>query len=124
MTRAQAPAFELNVPIVDGSGHIIAVADVLWRGLRAILEIDSREYHLGEADWKRTRRRHNMLTRLGFALTHIAPSEATGRNALWLDELHSWLGHRARELGVPLPIGSGVITPVGGEPRPYLLARA
>ncbi len=95
MSRAHVPAFELNVPIIDASGMTIAIADVLWRGLRAILEIDSREYHLSEADWKRTMRRHNLLTRRGFALTHIAPTEATGRSAGWLDDVQSWLRARA-----------------------------
>jgi hypothetical protein len=43
------PTFELNVPFVH-AGRVIAVADVLWRELRAVLEIDSREYHLSSRD--------------------------------------------------------------------------
>ena len=58
------PTFELNVPIVH-AGRVIAVADVLWRKLRAVLEIDSREYHLSEAQRKATMARHNKLTNVG-----------------------------------------------------------
>jgi hypothetical protein len=121
MTRARIPAFELNVPIIDAAGRVIAIADVLWRSLRAILEIDSREYHLSEADWKGTMRRHNLLTRLSFALTHVAPSDVTGRGEGWLGELGCWLSGRSLELGIPLPAGRGVVSPVGGEPQPYYL---
>lgn len=78
--------------------RVIAVADVLWRDLRAVLEIDSREFHLSEAEWKATMQRHNRLTSAGLALTHYPPS-ATGDPA-WPDEVARWLHHRARELGV------------------------
>src|SRR5215471_3589152 len=67
------PTFELNVPIVH-AGRVIAVADVLWRKLHAVLEIDSREYHLSEAQWKATMARHNKLTNVGYAVTHYPPS--------------------------------------------------
>jgi hypothetical protein len=93
MTRARIPAFELNVPIVDADGRVIAVADVLWRELRAILEIDSREYHLSEADWKRTMRRHNLLTRIGFAATHVHMTSPGQRST-------PGCGHRQPQPGV------------------------
>jgi hypothetical protein len=70
-SAAPIPAFELNVPILDAGGAVVAVADVLWRALRAVLEIDSREYHFSERAWKQTMRRHNRLTRLGFAVTAV-----------------------------------------------------
>lgn len=112
MTAARIPAFELNVPIVDRAGDVIGVADVLWRGLRAVLEIDSREYHLSERAWKQTMVRHNRLTRLGLALTHLPPSVVTGRGTAWLTELREWLAARAAECGTTVPPGTGVITPV------------
>jgi hypothetical protein len=92
------PPFELNVPIIR-AGARIAVADVLWRDLRAALEIDSREFHFSEADWKATGARHNRLTSAGLALTHYPPS-ATGDPG-WVDEVAQWLRGRAHELGVP-----------------------
>jgi hypothetical protein len=92
------PAFELNVPIVH-AGRVIAVADVLWRELRAILEIDSRDYHLSEAQWKATMARHNRLTSAGYAVTHFPPSAIRDRGLGWAAEVDDWLRARALELG-------------------------
>lgn len=119
MTAARIPAFELNVPILDAAGDLVAIADVFWREVRAILEIDSREYHLSEAAWKATMTRHNRLTRGGLALTHLPPSDVMGRGDAWLRDLRVWLGDRARELGVSPPGGRGVIRPSTAGPVPY-----
>jgi hypothetical protein len=99
LRAGNVPPFEVNVPIVDEGGRTIAVADVLWRELRAILEIDSREFHFGEVEWKRTMRRHNQLARLGYAVAHYPPSEVRGRGLAWADEVAGWLAARAREIG-------------------------
>jgi hypothetical protein len=122
LARAPVPQFELNVPILDRSGTLIAVADVLWRALRAVLEIDSREYHFSEQDWKKTMARHNRLTRRGLAVTHYPPSIVSGRDRGWLDEVRDWLDIRCRELGLARPRGRGVVRPLCGEPAPLLLA--
>jgi hypothetical protein len=97
LRRADVPPFELNAPIMDG-GRLVAIADVLWRELRAVLEIDSREFHFSAADWQATMRRHNRLVRMGYAVTHYPPS-AVG--PAWTLEVGSWLRARACELGVP-----------------------
>jgi hypothetical protein len=94
----------------------------LWRDLRAVLEIDSREHHFLEPEWERTMRRHNQLTRHSLAVQHRTPNEISGRSAAWLDELREWLVARAAEVGVPLPRRRGVIRPPGGVPVPYRLA--
>lgn len=53
LRRAGLRAFEQNARIeLPGGGAY--VADFLWRELRAILEIDSVEYHLGPAQWRAT----------------------------------------------------------------------
>ena len=52
LRQADVPSFELNVPLVDAAGRVVAIADVLWRELRAIAEIDSREFHFDETSWK------------------------------------------------------------------------
>jgi hypothetical protein len=96
---ADVPPFELNVPLIDSRGYVVAVADVLWRSLRAILEIDSREFHFAESDWQQTMVRHNRLTACGFALTHYPPSRIF--EATWGEDVTRWLRARARELGVP-----------------------
>jgi len=98
LRRADVPPFELNAPITDTTGHVIAIADVLWPRLRAMVEIDSREFHFNAADWQATMRRHNKVARLGYALTHYPPS-AIGPG--WTDEVETWLHARAAELGIP-----------------------
>lgn len=125
LARSSIPAFELNVPIINVSGRLIAVADVFWRALRAVLEIDSREYHFSERDWKRTLARHNLLTRLGLAVTHHPPAEVMGRGRGWLDETGWWLAARARELGVAIERRHGVIQAGPDGPAPFVVtARA
>jgi hypothetical protein len=122
LAREPLPSFELNVPIVDADGNELGVVDALWRELRAVLEIDSREYHFSERDWKKTMARHNRLTRCGLALTHYPPSDVNGRGRGWLDEIGEWLRARALELDVPWRRGRGVLRPVG-EPVPFVIGR-
>jgi hypothetical protein len=85
-------------------GRVIAVADVLWRELRAVLEVDSREYHLSEAQWKATRARHNRLTRAGYAVTHYPPSAIRDGGLAWVADVDNWLRARAFELDLELDL--------------------
>jgi hypothetical protein len=105
---APVPDFELNVPIVDADRRTIAIADVLWRALWAILEIDSREFHFSAEDWHQTTYRHNQLTARGFAVTHYPPSRVMAGKQ-WTEEVASWLQARALELNVPYQAGSRVV---------------
>jgi hypothetical protein len=123
LRQVDVPTFELNVPIIDWSGVLIAKADVLWRELRAIAEIDSREFHFLERDWKGTSRRHNRLTGKGLAVEHYPPSEIRDRGVAWARDVELWLRNRAGELGltyVPDP-RPGRFGPAG--PPPYRLPR-
>jgi hypothetical protein len=120
LRRSAVPAFELNVPVVDRAGRLIYVVDVLWRELRAALEIDSREYHLSEQDWRATMNRHNELTRHGLAVAHYPPSAVAKRG--WSSEVLEWLTARAGELGVPLSRRRGaIVASVGIEPPPLVV---
>jgi very-short-patch-repair endonuclease len=124
MRAAGLPPFELNVPILDHAGNHVATADVLWREVRAVLEVDSKEHHFLEPQWKRTMRRHNKLTRRGLAVTHYPPAELRGRTAEVMTEIDEWLRARAVELGVrhpPRPPDQAgtplVLPPPVGTPR-------
>lgn len=108
LRRAAVPDFELNVPIVDAQQRTIAIADILWRALRAILEIDSHEFHFSAEGWRQTTHRHNRLTACGFAVTHYPPSRITS-GAQWTEEVAGWLAARALELHVPYQSTSRVI---------------
>jgi hypothetical protein len=114
LAASRVPAFELNVPVVDASGRVLFVLDVLWRGLRAVLEIDSREHHFAVPDWEATMARHNTLTRLGCAVTHYPPARINRPGRDWLHEVEGWLRRRAVEVGAPYSPGGGVLT--GGAP--------
>ncbi|MGH3494097.1 MAG: hypothetical protein ACRDQ1_12825 [Sciscionella sp.] len=118
------PAFELNVPVVDEDGRELYAVDVLWRELRAVLKIDSREYHFSDEDWKGTLARHNQLTRYTLAVTHYPPSTITGRSLGWLDEVADWLAERAAELGLAMPPPGGVIRPPVDRAPPPVIVRA
>lgn len=101
LRRGGAPPFEQNVRIdLAGSGYY--VADLYWRGLRAVLEIDSREHHLDPADWERTMTRHLALETLGLSVVHRPPS-ALRNERRFLADILGWLTARrdqlARNLG-------------------------
>lgn len=110
---ADVPPFELNVSILARDGQLIAVADFLWRELRAILEVDSRQFHFSEADWHRTSVRHNRLTAAGLAVQHYPPQRFRSGDS-WLAEVIGWLRNRARELGVNYRVDPRAIR--GGPP--------
>ena len=107
LTRAGIPPFQMNVEFIDPSGARVYSPDIYWPELRAILEVESREWHLGEREWKATMKRHNDLTRLNFAVTHYPPSVVNGSDDAWLIDVADWLSRRARELDVPMPSGRG-----------------
>jgi hypothetical protein len=73
--RFRVPPPSWNTAIRDTTtGRIIAVPDALWTNRCVIAEVDSRDYHLSPEDWKQTQERHAMLTALGFAVLHFAPT--------------------------------------------------
>jgi hypothetical protein len=106
LARGRIPPFELNVPVVDEDGRLVSVVDVLWRELRAALEIDSREYHFAEKDWEATMRRHNALTRSGLAVAHYPPRLVTARNSTFVAETAEWLRRAHRRTGRPDAAGA------------------
>lgn len=97
LRRARVPAFEMNAPIVDVASGRRYVADFLWAQLRAVLEIDSREFHLSELEWKATMVPHNALVAMGYAVVHYPPSAVQARG--WAPGVRRWLAIRAIEVG-------------------------
>ena len=93
----EIPPFEQNVEIRLPDGRAF-VADFYWRALRAILEIDSVEFHFDPADWRATMDRHLALTTLGLAVVHRPPS-ALRDEARFVADIAAWLANRSREVG-------------------------
>jgi len=124
LRTASVPPFELNVALVDNQGNTLYVVDMLWRDLRAVLEIDSREFHFAERDWAATLRRHNALTRAGLAVTHYRPREVRTGGSAWAAEVACWLRQRAAELGVDYRPDPQVLRCVPARPLVVPLERA
>lgn len=98
LRAVNVPAFVVNAPIRDAHGRLLYRVDILWPELRAIVEIDSREFHFTEADWKATMHRHNVLTGMGFAVRHYAPSMIRVAGLGWAQEVADWLHVLAKSL--------------------------
>jgi very-short-patch-repair endonuclease len=92
-------SFTMNAPIHDAGGRLLYRVDFLWPELRAVVEIDSREFHFGEAEWQATMQRHNVLTAMGYAVTHYPPSVVRARGRAWAREIAEWLTRRATAVG-------------------------
>lgn len=120
LRKPVVPAFEVNVPVLDSGGRTRYIVDILWRSLRAVLEVDSREHHFLERDWLSTMSRHNALSRAGFAVTHWAPAAIRQDPEGFAHEVSAWLNRRAKELGVGLPPGCGPLRPPAGSAPPPL----
>lgn len=89
LRRSGVSPFEQNARIALPGGGFY-VADFLWRELRAILEIDSQEYHLGPAQWRATMDRHLALSTIGYSLVHRPPSSLRDE-ARFGREIVAWL---------------------------------
>jgi hypothetical protein len=123
LRRSPLPEFEANVPIVTASGKLIAEADCLWRELRAVLEIDSREFHFYEEGWDRTRKKHSRLGRHGLAVIHHSPAEVRSDSVLFAKQVEQWLRARAAELGIAYrPVAEPLRVPaLPGRPEPFVV---
>jgi very-short-patch-repair endonuclease len=73
--RAKLPAPLFNAPVRRPDGTLIAIADAWWPEAGLVAEVDSREWHLSPADWAKTMRRHNELTRYGVQVLHFTPGQ-------------------------------------------------
>lgn len=101
LRAAGLPQFEQNAADYDDAGEWLACGDVIWRRLRAVLEVDSREHHSDPEAWERTLARHNRLAAAGWVLLHYPPRIIRRSPAETAEQVRAWLRGRAAELGVP-----------------------
>lgn len=99
MRAAGITGFKPNAAIRLPEGRELIV-DFLWRRLRAVLEIDSAEYHEAPADDDYTSDRHLLLETAGFSVIHRKPRMIATRPKHFTDGIAAWLAARAVELGV------------------------
>lgn len=64
LIRAQLPMPLFNARIL-ADREFVAIADAWWPDAGVAAEVDSREWHLGPADWERTLQRHAAMTAHG-----------------------------------------------------------
>ena len=71
------------------------VADFLWAGLRAVLEIDSTEHHLSPEDHAATLERDQLLQAAGYVVMHVKPSQLRDPGR-FVQLVRQWLSAIAR----------------------------
>ncbi len=121
LRRAAVPAFEQNVDVHDDRGQWLACGDLVWRQLRAILEVDSRTHHADPAAWERTLVRHNALAAAGWAVLHYPPQVILADPEGFVRQVEQWLIRRGHELlgpntgddHGPVPVGPVMISAFG-----------
>lgn len=80
---------EQNAEVRVGSRRF--VADFLDRARRAVIEIDSTEYHLREADHDATLRRDQLLQAAGYAVLHVKPRQVRDEPGAFVRIVTAWL---------------------------------
>jgi very-short-patch-repair endonuclease len=101
LRKARLGPFEQNAKVIGPYGETYFV-DFLWRELRAALEIDSREFHFDEPEWKQTQIRHRKLETMGYSAVHMPPSEVKNE-AQFISDVRLWLAGRAHSVGLTFP---------------------
>jgi len=90
LRRAGIEGFRQNVEVMAGRKRF--VVDFLFDDLRAVIEIDSREFHFGEREWQATLHRDQLLQAAGYVVLHVTPKQLRDEDAfvrLVLDWLRS-----------------------------------
>lgn len=98
MFSAGLPRCRQNVDVLDAAGRWLACADFYWEELGAILEVDSRDWHLDPESWQETLMRHNRLEAAGFTVMHCTPSQIRRNPDAVVRQIRAWLQARARSI--------------------------
>jgi hypothetical protein len=83
-------------------GKLLAVPDAWWPEAAVVVEIDSREWHLGPDEWEHTMRRHDRLVAVGIRALHVSPHQVRTEPARILHDIAD-----ALRAGHPIP---GLVT--------------
>jgi hypothetical protein len=88
--------FRANVELTLPDGSLRRV-DLYWKRLRAVLEIDSKQWHYEEEDWTATWDRHLDLSTFGYSVIHRPPSALRDKERFARD-VQAWLAGREADL--------------------------
>lgn len=84
-------------------GVALGRPDAYWHDEAVALEIDSRRWHLGPAEWEQTMRRHARFTAAGIAVVHVSPQRVRDRPHEVVADLGRTLSAR-RGVGLTLTV--------------------
>jgi very-short-patch-repair endonuclease len=88
LRAAGVTGFEQNTDVWVGDQRF--VADFLWLELRAVLEIDSTEFHLTPEDHAATLARDHVLQAAGYIVLHVKPSQLRDADS-FVTLIRAWL---------------------------------
>ncbi|MDQ6650748.1 MAG: hypothetical protein M3Z02_11645 [Actinomycetota bacterium] len=88
--QARLPEPLWNAELHHG-GRWLARPDALWLAAGVVFEVDSREWHLGPADWERTMLRHNRMQAAGLCVLHASPRRISAQWPAVVAELRAAL---------------------------------
>lgn len=97
---AGAPEPELNAPIYDEEGTLVAVADLLWRRHRLIVEYNGLYHVESAAQRRRDEARRNRLECLGYRVIVVNRDDYYERHAETMDAILVALAEQAVRLGL------------------------
>ncbi len=104
LTRHRIPPARWNYNVYDEHGRWLGCPDAVWLELGVALEIDSLEWHLSPADYRKTLARHRRMTAAGLLVVHVTPATIRDQGAEFINELRSTLATAARRAAPPLAI--------------------
>ena len=78
-------------PWLHSGEEFIARPDAWWPDEGVVVEVDSREWHLSPADWKRTTARHSRMSALGISVLHYPPSKIAAEPRAVIAEIRAAL---------------------------------
>jgi hypothetical protein len=99
LRTARVPAFAQNCEVRSTGGTLLAIADVWWPELRAVLEIHGAEHHQAAQAWNAPLRRTARLEAAGVSVLQIPAVDIMRDLDGVLRDVIAWLGHLALRKG-------------------------
>ncbi|MDQ3734619.1 MAG: hypothetical protein M3400_11600 [Actinomycetota bacterium] len=107
LTAHRFPHAHWNCDIYDENGQWLGCPDAVWLELGVVLEIDSLEWHLSPADYRKTLARHRRMTAAGLLVIHVTPATIRDQAPEFLDELRRTLATAALRSAPHMSIRAG-----------------
>ncbi|MBL8931296.1 MAG: DUF559 domain-containing protein [Kineosporiaceae bacterium] len=98
LTSAGITGWRAGARIVDGTGQIIAVVDLLFEAERLIIEIDGYRAHAGRDAFVADRRRQNLMTALGYRVLRFTWDDLTRRPDVVIATIRRMLNAESADL--------------------------